>query len=105
METIEDIVKEMRDLGRLDEKSTDRIPRSLQALGLRTYADRIEKAAGATERGKMYDELRKICFGEVPFINCRICQGAKLGNCKSCSLGGARSILAEASDMQGSDGE
>ena len=35
-ETIEDIVCEMRALGRLDEKSTDKIPRSLQALGLRT---------------------------------------------------------------------
>lgn len=44
METIEDIVREMRDLGRLDEKSTDKIPRSLQALGLRTYADRIKVA-------------------------------------------------------------
>ena len=44
-ETIADIVKEMRDLGRLDEKSTDKIQRSLQALGLRTYADRIEAAA------------------------------------------------------------
>ena len=44
-ETIADIVREMRTLGRLDEKSTDRIPRSLQALGLRTYADRIEAAA------------------------------------------------------------
>ena len=43
-ETIEDIVKEMRTLGRLDEKSTDKIPRTLQALGLRTYADRIEAA-------------------------------------------------------------
>ena len=44
-ETIVDIVREMRTLGRLDEKSTDKIPRSLQALGLRTYADRIEAAA------------------------------------------------------------
>ena len=44
-ETIEDIVREMRNLGRLDEKSTDKIPRTLQALGLRTYADRIEGAA------------------------------------------------------------
>ena len=43
-ETITDIVKEMRTLGRLDEKSTDKIPRTLQALGLRTYADRIETA-------------------------------------------------------------
>ena len=44
-ETIADIVREMRTLGRLDEKSTDKIPRSLQALELRTYADRIEAAA------------------------------------------------------------
>ena len=44
-ETIADIVKEMRTLGRLDEKSTDKIPRTLQALGLRTYANRIESAA------------------------------------------------------------
>ena len=43
-ETIADIVREMRTLGRLDEKSTDKIPRTLQALGLRTYADRIEAA-------------------------------------------------------------
>ena len=43
-ETVDDIVREMRTLGRLDEKSTDKIPRSLQALGLRTYADRIEAA-------------------------------------------------------------
>lgn len=38
------IVREMRDLGKLDEKSTDQIPRSLMGLGLRTYADRIEAA-------------------------------------------------------------
>ena len=44
-EKIADIVREMRTLGRLDEKSTDKIPRTLQALGLRTYADRIEAAA------------------------------------------------------------
>ena len=43
-ETIEDIVREMRSLGRLDERSTDKIPRSLQALGLRTCAGRIEAA-------------------------------------------------------------
>lgn len=43
-ETIADIVREMRTLGRLDGESTDKIPRSLQALGLRTYADRIEAA-------------------------------------------------------------
>ena len=43
-ETVADIVRKMRTLGRLDEKSTDKIPRSLQALGLRIYADRIEAA-------------------------------------------------------------
>ena len=44
-ETVDDIVREMRDLGNLDRKSTDRIPRSLMGLGLQTYADRIEEAA------------------------------------------------------------
>lgn len=44
-ETIEDIIREMRDLGALDEKSVDMIPRSLQALGLRTYAARLEAVA------------------------------------------------------------
>lgn len=43
-ETMDDIVREMRNLGKLDEKSTDKIPRSLMGLGLRTYADRIEAA-------------------------------------------------------------
>ena len=52
-ETIADIVKEMRDLGRLYEKSTDKIPRSLQALELRTYADRIENEA---------QHIREYCY-------------------------------------------
>lgn len=43
-ESIADILREMRILGRIDEKSTDKIPRSLQALGLRAYAHRIEAA-------------------------------------------------------------
>ena len=43
-ETIEDIIREMRDLGALDEQCGDMIPRSLQALGLRTYAERLEAA-------------------------------------------------------------
>lgn len=43
-ETRADIVREMRNLGKLDEKSTDKIPRSLMGLGLRTYADRLEAA-------------------------------------------------------------
>ena len=53
-ETIADIVREMRTLGRLDEKSTDKIPRSLQALGLRTYADRIEAA-----HRRFYDKYKE----------------------------------------------
>ena len=44
-ETLADIVAEMDNLGKLDEKSTDRIPRSLMGLGLRTYATRFEAAA------------------------------------------------------------
>lgn len=43
-ETIADIIAEMLDLGKLDEKSTDKIPRSLMGLGLRTYADRLDRA-------------------------------------------------------------
>ena len=54
METIDDIVREMRNLGRLDEKSTDKIPRSFQALGLRTYADRIEAA-----HRRFYDKYKE----------------------------------------------
>ena len=61
-ETIAGIVKEMRDLGRLDEQSTDKIPRSLQALGLRTYADRIE--AAATREREAGAAAAQIC-GEV----------------------------------------
>lgn len=41
-ETTDDIIREMRDLGALDAQCNDMIPRSLQALGLRTYADRLE---------------------------------------------------------------
>ena len=58
-ETVEDIVREMRTLGRLDGESTDKIPRTLQALGLRTYADRI-KAAHQREVA----ELRE-CLGQA----------------------------------------
>lgn len=56
-ETIEDIVAEMRALGRLDEKSNDKIPRSLQALGLRTYADRIEAAVEHARAAETADRV------------------------------------------------
>ena len=51
-ETITGIIAEMHDLGKLDEKSTDKIPRTLLGLGLRTYADRL-KAAQKRERAKI----------------------------------------------------
>lgn len=43
-ETTDDIIREMRDLGAIDAQCGDMIPRSLQALGLRTYAARLEAA-------------------------------------------------------------
>ena len=69
-ETIADIVREMRTLGRLDEKLTDKIPRSLQALGLRTYADRIEAAAKREREAGA--ELRK-CLKDAIGEKCSMC--------------------------------
>ena len=43
-ETTKGILTEMRNLGKLDDESSDKIPRRLMGLGLRTYADRIEAA-------------------------------------------------------------
>lgn len=43
-ETTVDILREMRNLGKLDEKSIDEVPRTLLGLGMRTYADRLEVA-------------------------------------------------------------
>lgn len=57
METINNVVREMRSLGKLDEESTDKIPRSLQALGLLTYADRIEKAVTSCNQFKMRETV------------------------------------------------
>ena len=45
METIDEIVREMRIIGGIEEKSTDQIPNSFQSPGLRMFADRIEAAA------------------------------------------------------------
>ena len=72
-ETIAEIVREMLNLGRLDEKSTDKITRSLQALGLRTYADRIEAAAKrevAELKSKMNDV---VCENEALREACGTC--------------------------------
>lgn len=44
METTNDILCEMRTLGQIYNKSTDKITRSVQSLGLRSYADRFEAA-------------------------------------------------------------
>ena len=65
-ETVEDIVKEMLNLGLLDEKSIDKIPRSLQALGLRTYAARIKAAhqREVEEMKRKVAELRE-CLKEA----------------------------------------
>jgi len=66
-ETRADIIREMRDLGALDEQCGDMIPRSLQALGLRTYAARLEAAAereraeAATARTADLDALERAC--------------------------------------------
>ena len=65
-ETVEDIVKEMLNLGLLDEKSTDKIPRSLQALGLRTYAARI-KAAHQREIAELRECLNEAIREKCPF--------------------------------------
>lgn len=83
-ETIADIVREMRTLGRLDGESTDKIPRSLQALGLRTYADRI-KAAHEREKRKpirncdrygtaneAFGAFEKMCFSTRSCKDCPI---------------------------------
>ncbi len=58
-ETRSDIVAEMRKLCELYENSTDKIPRSLMGLGLRTYADRFE-AAWKRERDEMLDTIVRI---------------------------------------------
>lgn len=85
-ETIADILREMRDLGRLDEKSTDKIPRSFQALGLRTYADRIE-AAHRREDAAWRNTVLDFCdvftmVYEPPFKDCpALLSGAFLELC------------------------
>ena len=69
-ETTDDIIREMRDLGALDAQCGDMIPRSLQALGLRTYADRIE-AAWRRECGDvaaMRAALSDACYAMFNFL-------------------------------------
>ena len=75
-ETIEDILAEMRDLGALDEQCNDMIPRSLQALGLRTYADRFE----AARKREQADPLAK------PNL-CRSCKHLLPDGCEICGCG------------------
>lgn len=75
-ETLADIIREMRDLGALDEKSGDMIPRSLQALGLRTYADRFE----AARKREQADPLAK------PNL-CRSCKHLLPDGCEICGCG------------------
>ena len=61
METTDDILREMRALGKLDKKSTDKIPRSLLALGLLAYADRIE--AAVKRMGEVRYQIQEPCKG------------------------------------------
>lgn len=101
-ETSADIIAEMRDLGKLDEKSTDKIPRRLMGLGLRTYADRIEAAlkrekssieADALAVGGMVEAARR---GKAKFD--AACDGASLNTVESRSgEEGARPKTAESS--------
>ena len=79
-ETIVDIVREMRTLGRLDEKSTDEIPRTLQALGFRTYADRIEAAANREREAGA--EAAQICgeIGEMIGMEATREKSSRVGN-------------------------
>ena len=59
-ETIDDIIAEMRNLGKLDEKSIDEVPRTLLGLGLRTYADRLDAA-----RKREVDKLNSVIQATV----------------------------------------
>jgi len=81
-EKVADIVAEMRNLGKLDEKSTDKIPRSLMCLGLRTYADRIE-SAWKRERAKV--EADALAVGGIV-------EAARTAE-KSSAVGNAAAIL------------
>ena len=62
METIDEIVREMRIIGSVEEKSTDQMLSSFQSPGLRMFADRIE-AAAKRER-EAGSEAAQIC-GEI----------------------------------------
>lgn len=88
-ETIADIVKEMRTLGRLDEKSTDKIPRTLQALGLRTYADRIEEAhqREVAELRECLKETMVIASAEYHHHSCfKHVKCGEIERCKTCKV-------------------
>lgn len=62
METIDEIVREMRIIGGIEEKSTDQIHSSFQSHGLRMFADRIEAAAKREREAGA--EASQIC-GEI----------------------------------------
>lgn len=100
-ETIADIVREMRTLGRLDGKSTDKIPRSLQALGLRTYADRIEAAAKreVAELRECLKETMVIAIAEYHNNSCfKHVKCGEIERCKTCKVVRWRKALKGASN-------
>lgn len=97
-ETIADIVKEMRTLGRLDEKSTDKIPRSLQALGLRTYADRINAAhqREVAELRECLKETMVIAIAEYHSNSCfKHVKCGEIERCKTCKITRWRKALKD----------
>ena len=100
-ETIADIVREMRTLGRLDEKLTDKIPRSLQALGLRTYADRIE-SAHKREVAELRECLKETMVDAVAEYKNNSCfRNVKCGEierCDTCKVMKWRKVLKGASN-------
>ena len=67
-ETTDDIIREMRDLGALDAQCNDMIPRSLQALGLRTYAGRLE---AAVKRGIGNASALREALGKIVLLTAR----------------------------------
>ena len=57
-DTLEKVIAEMRNLGKFDEESTDKIPRTLMGLGFRTYADRLEAIAK-----RAYNDIDSVVCG------------------------------------------
>lgn len=102
-EKIADIVAEMRALGRLDEKSTDKIPLSLQSLVLRTYADRIEAAhkREVAELRECLKETMVIAIAEYHNNSCfKHVKCGEIERCKTCKVIRWRKALQDEGDAE-----